>query len=168
MIVQTPRLTLRVFTLDDAALMRDVLNAPDFIRFVGDRGVHTLEQARQHITEKVLASQSENGFSMYHVSLRETGEAIGACGLIKRPGLDDVDIGYGFLPAFYGKGYASECANAVIQYARDVLGMRRVVGIVAPDHEASIHVLENAGLRFERMVTLPNAERAIKLFGIDF
>lgn len=167
MLFQSERLNFRVMTVDDAPLMLEVLNTPEFLQFVGDRNLHTLEATQTRIQEHLLPQQDRLGYSMYHVSLRETGEPVGMCGLIRRDGLDDTDVGYAFRPAHYGKGYATEAVRAVLEYARRTLGMRRVVAIVDPSHAASIHVLNKAGLSKVGMVCLPGETEAINLLAID-
>ena len=86
------------------------------------------------------------------------------CGLVRRDGLDDVDLGYAFLPAYWGQGYASEAALAVLDYARRVLGLVRLVAIVSIDNDRSIKLLERLGFQFERMIRLPGDDEEIKLF----
>jgi RimJ/RimL family protein N-acetyltransferase len=115
-----------------------------------------------------VASYAKHGFGLYLVVLKETNESIGMCGLIKREGLDDVDIGYAFLPRFWSKGYAVESALATKEYAKDVIGLKRLVAITDPANEGSIRVLEKIRLRFEKMVKLSDDDIELKLFAIDF
>jgi [ribosomal protein S5]-alanine N-acetyltransferase len=167
-ILETARLLLRQFSADDSEFICELVNEPSFIQNIGDRGVRTLEDARAYILNGPVASYAKNGFGLYLVILKETGESIGMCGLIKRDGLNDVDIGYAFLPRFWSKGYAVESALAVKDYARDVIGLKRLVAITDPANEGSIRVLEKIGLRFEKMVRLSADDIDLKLFAIDF
>lgn len=162
-VLETERLLLRKINLDDAAFMLDLLNQPSFIQFIGDRNVRTLDDAREIIQKRYLAAYERLGFGIYLTALKD-GAPIGICGLVKRDALEDVDIGYAFLPQYWSQGYAIEAASAVMDYARTRLGLARVVGIVAPDNAASIRVLEKLGLRFERMVKLFADEIELKLF----
>ena len=166
-ILETERLTLRKITLDDAAFMLDLLNQPSFIQFIGDRGVRTLDDARRIIEDRYLAAYERLGFGIYLTQLRGTSVPIGICGLVKRDGLDNVDIGYAFLPQYWSKGYASEAASAVLGYARSTLGMKRILGITIPGNTSSIRVLEKIGLKFERMIRLPGEETDLKLFSSE-
>ena len=166
-ILKTERLHLRQFSADDAEFILQLVNEPSFIQNIGDRGVRTLEDARAYILNGPVASYAKNDFGLYLVMLKETKESIGMCGLIKRDTLDDVDIGYAFLPKFWGRGYAVEAAQAVKNYAKDVIGLKRLVAITNPDNEGSIRVLEKIGLRFERMVRLSADDIELKLFGAD-
>lgn len=163
-ILETQRLILRQLTEADAEFIFELLNEPSWIQYIGDRHIHTLEDARAYIRNGPAASYKKNGFGLYLIALKETQEPIGMCGLIRRAGLDDVDIGYALLPRFWSKGYAVEAAQAVKEYARDVIGLKRLVAIVDPANEASIRVLEKIGLRYEKMVRLSEDDIDLKFF----
>jgi RimJ/RimL family protein N-acetyltransferase len=166
-VLETERLILRHLSPEqDAEFMLELLNEPAFIKNIADRGVRTTEESRQYLASGPVASYEQNGFGMYAVELKESGVPVGVCGLVKREGLDDVDIGYAFLERHWGKGYAYESASAVLDYGRDVLGLERIVAITAPDNRGSIRVLEKIGLRFEKMITLPGYEGESRLFGL--
>jgi RimJ/RimL family protein N-acetyltransferase len=166
-ILQTERLTLRKIMVEDAAFILDLLNQPSFFQFIGDRGVRSLDDARKFILSRYVDAYNHLGFGVYLTLLRESQTPIGICGLIKRDGLEDVDIGYAFLPQYWAKGYASESVAAVLAYARDTLGIKRVLGITTLDNAGSIRVLEKAGFRFERMVQLPGDNVVLKLFASE-
>jgi len=163
-VFETDRLQLRRVELDDAAFLLDLLNQPSFLHFIGDKGVRTLDDARDYILTGPLASYERFGFGMYLTVLKEERIPIGICGLLKRDSLEDVDVGYAFLPQFWSKGYAFESASAVMAYARNVLGIDRIVAVVSPDNGASINILEKLGLRFETMIRLLEDSPEIKLF----
>lgn len=165
-ILETERLALRQLTADDAGFILALVNEPSFIQNIGDRGVRTLSDAERYIENGPVASYARNGFGLYLVALKESGESIGMCGLIKRDALDDVDIGYAFLPKFWSKGYAVESALAVKEQGRS-LGLRRLIAITDPANEGSIRVLEKLGLRFEKMIRLSADDIELKLFTID-
>lgn len=166
-VLKTERLILRQFSSDDVQFILDLLNEPSFIQNIGDRGVQTLEDARSYILRVPVASYERHGFGLYLVILKESGESIGMCGLIKREELEDVDIGYAFLPKYWSKGYAVESAFAVKEYARDVIGLKRLVAITDPENQGSIRVLENLGFRFEKMVRLSEDDIELKLFAVN-
>jgi [ribosomal protein S5]-alanine N-acetyltransferase len=163
-VLETERLVLRHVEADDAAFILELLNSPGWIRFIGDRGVRTIEGAREYIRKGPAAMVERHGFSLYLVELKADGTPLGMCGLIKRDSLDDVDIGFAFLARYNGRGYAFESASAVMQHARQALGLSRIVAITSVDNHSSIRLLEKIGLRFEKMVTLPGDDEAIKLF----
>lgn len=164
-VLETERLILKQLSTDDAEFILELLNEPSFIRNIGDRGVRTMEGANSYILNGPVASYAKNGFGLYLVKLKETDESIGMCGLIKRDTLEDVDIGYAFLPRFWSKGYAVESALAVKEYAKNAVGLSRIVGITDPENEGSIRVLEKIGLQFEKMVRLSEDDIELKLFG---
>lgn len=145
--IETPRLTLREMTAEDAPYVLDALNQPSFVRFIGDRGVRDLDGARRYLSERVIAQYERHGFGMWLMQRREDGQPVGMCGLVRREVLDDVDIGYAVLERHWGRGYGSEAAAAVLDHALRVLGLPRVVAITAPDNAASMAVLRGLGMR---------------------
>ena len=167
-ILETERLLLRQFSTEDAEFILELLNEPSFIQNIGDRGARTVADASSYILNGPMASYAKNGFGLYLVVLKDTNESIGMCGLIKRDGLDDVDIGYAFLPKFWSKGYAVESAQAVKTYASDGIGLKRIVAITNPTNESSIRVLQKLGFRFEKMIKLSDDDIELKLFAVDF
>ncbi|MEH6980191.1 GNAT family N-acetyltransferase, partial [Bacillus pseudomycoides] len=92
---------------------------------------------------------------------------IGICGLVKRDTLEDVDIGFAFLPKYWEKGYAYEAASAVMAYGKDKLGLNRIVGITTQDNRASAKLLKKIGLQFERLIQLANDSEELSLFAFD-
>ena len=166
-ILETERLTLRQFTAEDAPFILELVNEPSFIQNIGDRNVRSLADAVKYIEAGPVISYARNGFGLYLVQLKESGESIGMCGLIKRAALEDVDVGYAFLPKFWSKGYAVESALAVKEQAHS-LGLRRLVAIVDPANIGSIRVLEKLGLTFEKMVRLAADDIELKLFAFEF
>ena len=151
-VINTERLILRKFTLSDASFMLELLNTPDWLRFIGDRNVYTIEQTEQYLLNGYLKSYETHGFGFYAVMLKETEELIGMCGLIKRETLEDVDIGFAFLPQFMGKGYGFEASCATLHYAQNVLKLEKIIAIVDPENEVSIALIKKIGLRFEKMI----------------
>jgi RimJ/RimL family protein N-acetyltransferase len=167
MVIETERLVLRRLAADDAPFMLDLLNQPSFIANIGDRGVRTIHEARAYILSGPVVSYQRNGFGLYLVVLKQTGEAAGICGLVKRQGLDGPDIGFAFLPQYWKQGYAVESAAAVKDYAARHVGLQRLAAITSPGNCSSIRVLERIGFRFERMVRLTPGGEELKLFSVD-
>ncbi|WP_346837247.1 GNAT family N-acetyltransferase [Microbulbifer sp. SAOS-129_SWC] len=160
--LRTERLVLRELTEADAPLMLAVLNDPDFIRNVGDRGVHSEDDARRYIVDGPMAMYRQYNFGMFRVA-REDDTPIGLCGLVKRDGLEDVDIGFAFLPEFRGHGYALEAASAVMAYGRESIGLKRIVAIALPDNTSSLELLEKLGMKTERTIKLPRNDAELVL-----
>jgi RimJ/RimL family protein N-acetyltransferase len=166
-VLETDRLILRRLSVEDAAFILQLVNEPSWLRFIGDRGVRTLEDARSYILKGPVEMYRRFGFGLYLTALKGDGVPIGLCGLIKRDSLKDVDIGFAFLPSFWGKGYAHEAAAAVLAYGKSTLGLRRIVAITSQDNHSSIKLLEKLGLRFEQLVRLTDGEPELKLFALD-
>ncbi len=170
-ILETERLILREIIETDDEFVLDLLNQPSFIKYIGDRNVRTIEQAREFIENRYRQSYREHGFGLYAVELKSEipnpKSQIGICGFVKRDSLPDADIGFAFLPQFCGKGYALESANAVMKYGRDVLGLARVLAITSQDNESSGRLLEKIGFKFERLIKMPHDTEELKLFSSD-
>lgn len=154
-------------TTDDAEFILQLLNDPDFIRFIGDKGVRTIDDACRYILNGPIASYERHGFGLWLVQLRPSSVSVGMCGLLKRETLDDVDIGFAFLPHYRSRGYALEAAAAVMQYGRNVLGLKRIVAIVDPDNAGSIRLLQKIGLTFDRMIRLGDDSTEVSLLASE-
>jgi RimJ/RimL family protein N-acetyltransferase len=165
--LETARLRLRRFTLDDAAFAHELVNDAAWLRFIGDRGVRTLDDARVYIG-KTLAHYAQHGFGAYVVELRATGEAIGNCGLFKREGLPGVDIGFAFLERFRGQGYAGEAAAAVLTLGRERFGLKRIEAYTVPYNTRSIRLLEKLGLKYEATIRMPNDTEDVSRLAVEF
>jgi ribosomal-protein-alanine N-acetyltransferase len=173
-VIQTPRLSLRELDLGDAEFILELLNEAGFIRHIGDKGVRTLADARDYILQGPMDSYARNGFGLYAACLRDAaqngvpvGTPLGICGLVKREGLNDPDVGFAFLARFWSRGYAVESAAAVLAHARDVLNIVRLVAITAPDNAQSIALLEKIGLKFERTIRLDDHAPELRLFSLE-
>lgn len=163
--VETSRLTLRRLELDDAPFVLRLLNEPSFIENIGDRGVRSIEDAHRYLREGPLAMYEAHGFGLWHAARRSDGVAVGMCGLLRRDNLPDVDIGYAYLPEFWGQGFAYEAAEATLRVAADRFGLRRVIGVVSEGNMGSIRVLEKLGMSFERMYPMNPDEPEVRLYG---
>jgi RimJ/RimL family protein N-acetyltransferase len=166
-ILETDRLILRQITIEDAHFVLKLLNEPSFLSNIGDKGVRTLDDARDYILKGPVESYQRFGFGLYLTELKENGTPIGMCGLLKRESLKDVDIGYALLPKFWGQGYAYEAASAVMEFGKSALGLNRIVAVTSPENHSSIKVLSKLGLKFKEMVRLSEDEQEIKLFAPD-
>lgn len=166
--IETERLKMRWLTEADVPLMLAIWNDPTFVRYVGDRGIRTEEQALDELTKNAFRGYEEFGYGPFHVSLRDGGEAIGVCGLYKREHYEDPDIGFAFLPDYCSQGYGWEAARAVRDYARDALGLRRIIAIVSPENTASIRLCEKLGLSFDRHDTYPDDDETVSVYAIEW
>jgi len=167
-IIDTERLTLRTLEAEDAAFYLELVNDPAFLKNIGDKGVRTVEDARAALLSGPITMQRERGHSLYMVLRKEDGAAMGMCGLIKRDSLPEVDIGYAYLPQFWGKGYAFEAAAAVKAYARESLRMPSLMAITNPENRSSIGLLLKLGLGFVEFKNLPPNNKPTNIYRLDF
>ena len=151
----------------DAGFILTLLNEPSWLRFIGDRGVRTIDDAKNYIIQGPVAMYASLGFGLCTVESKNLACPVGICGLIKRDYLDAADIGFAFLPAYWGKGYAHEAATAVLNFAKTDLGLKRILATTRLENIASQKLLEKLGLRFERLITHPDGDRDLRVYAID-
>jgi [ribosomal protein S5]-alanine N-acetyltransferase len=159
--LETDRLTIRRITEEDAAFMLAMLNDPGFLANIGDRGVRTIEEAQDYVRVRILGSYEANGFGMLRVALKESDEAIGTVGFVRRDGLDGPDLGFAFLAAHVGKGYGHEAAGALLGSAPD---MRPLYAITALDNDWSAALLVKLGFVETGRVRIPAHPDDSRLF----
>ncbi len=167
-LLETERLRLREITPDDAPFLLELLNSPGWHTNIGDRGVHNLDDARKYAIYRIWLICRLKGFSFNLLERKTDSALLGMCGLIKRDFLDDVDIGYALLPQYFGQGYAVEAAKAVSNFAKETLKLPRLAAITIESNKPSQRVLEKIGLRFERMIAVPDDEEELMLWGVKF
>ena len=167
-VLETERLILRRLTVDDAPFILELLNDPSWLRFIGDKGVKTLDDARGYIRNGPMAMYERVGFGLYLAERKAGGIPIGMCGLIKRDSLEDVDIGFAFLPAYCAQGYAHESASAVLAYGKAALRLARIVAITSPDNASSSRLLVKLGMKPEKTAKLAGDDRPVSLYASDF
>lgn len=166
LILNTARLRVRELTPGDAPFMLALLNDPDFIAHIGDRGVRTIADAATYIDHGPRASYAQRGFGLWLVERLDDDTPIGICGILERDVLPDPDIGFAFLPEHRSRGYGFEAASAVRDWARDVLGLPRLLAIVSPANASSIRLVERLGFVFERTIAMPGDAHGVKLFAV--
>ena len=164
-IAQTERLLIRELTIDDAPFILELVNEPAWLAFIGDKGVRSIGDAVNYILNGPVKSYHTNGFGLWMVQLAQENKSIGMCGLIKRDTLEHADIGFAFLAVHNGKGYAYEAATAVLEYAKNKVGLQHILAITNRDNIRSIRLLEKLGLKFERLITMPGELQPILLMG---
>lgn len=160
-ILETERLRLREFTLDDTRFIIELLNSPGWIKFIGDRNVKSEDEAVHYLQNGPLKSYKQNGFGLCLVEKKEDEMAIGMCGIIKRDNIENPDIGFAFLPGFYGYGYAFEIASATLSYAIHKLAIPKIAAITLPENLRSIRLLEKVGFKFIKTINSDNNEELL-------
>jgi RimJ/RimL family protein N-acetyltransferase len=164
--IDTGRLILRPFTLDDAEAWLPLISLPDIIRYTGDVPAESVEQAREILRTRPLRDYAVHGYGRMAVIEKASSRLVGFSGLKYLEDLREVDVGYRFLPDCWGKGYATESALALMEEGRRTHGIGRFVGMVHPDNAASSHVLEKLGLRFERLLDADEKGVCLRLFAV--
>ena len=163
---ETERLKLREFTKEDAPFILELLNTPQWIKFIGDRNVKSIEDAREYAANRLITSYHRFGFGLYMVELKDS-TPIGMCGLVRREALDDVDLGFAFLPRFQGMGYAREASSAIMEIARKKVKSKRLVAITMVDNANSIALLRKLGFNFEKTVNFPGEEQTLMMYAVN-
>ena len=166
-VAETERLKLREFSKDDAPFLLELLNTPAWIKFIGDRNVRTLDAAREYAVNRLISSYHRFGFGLYMVELKEGSTPIGMCGLVRREALDDVDLGFAFLPQYTGHGYAKEAGSAIMDLARKKVKSKRLVAITMVDNSNSINLLRKLGFNFEKTVNFPGEDQTLMMYSVD-
>jgi ribosomal-protein-alanine N-acetyltransferase len=162
----TPRLALREFTEDDAPFVLRLLNEPSFHEFIGDRGVRSIADACRYLREGPMASYRAHGHGLLRVALRDGGEVIGMCGLVRRDTLPLPDLGFALVPEAWGAGYTTEAGRAVLEHGRKTLGLREVLAITSPGNERSMRVLQKLGMALEDRRSLSADAAPVNVFRV--
>ena len=162
--IQTKRLTLSKFTIKDAPFFYNLVNDPDWIKYIGDRKIKTILDAEAYLENNIISSYEKFGFGFYVVRLTEENTPIGMCGLIKRDWMDYVEIGYAFLAQFRGKGYAIESSIATKEYAKEKFKIGSLAAITDINNEKSGNLLNRLGFKFSKLITYPGEDKKCKLY----
>lgn len=164
---ETERLLLKPTDLDDAQFVLDLLNSPKWIEHIGDRNVHTLEDAENYIKVKMIPQLEERGFGNFTVICKESGEKMGTCGIYIREGLDVADIGFAFLEKFEGKGFAYEAAQHILNLGITDFGLEKISAITTKTNYSSQKLIEKLGLKFRKFVHIPNDPEELMYYETD-
>lgn len=163
-ILETERLVLRQLEITDAQFIVELVNSPGWLEFIGDKNIHSEDDAIQYLQAGPIKSYSDNGFGLSLVELKNDQTAIGMCGVLKRDTLENPDIGFAFLPKFMGSGYAFEIAQATLNYAKDKLKLPVILAITIPSNKRSIQLLEKIGLVFVKVIDNPKDNTELQLY----
>ena len=161
---ETERLILKPTDEEDADFVLELLNTPKWLQYIGDRNVRSKADAVQYIQTKITPQFQKLGFANYTVVRKSDQAKMGSCGLYDRPGLEGIDIGFAFLPAFEKKGYAYEAAIRMKELAIHEFGIRHIKGITVKENIASQKLLEKLGLAFSKMIKIPNDKEELMLY----
>lgn len=164
MIFETERLVVRELdSASDAEFICELLNTPKFIKYIGDRGVRTPDEAAAFIETRYRQSYRDHGFGLYAVELKGDGNPVGLCGFVRRDSLPNADLGFAFLPEHESKGYGHESAKRMLEFGREKLGLKRILAITSLDNDASGRLLGKLGFKYSGEIDSPEGEM-LKLF----
>jgi RimJ/RimL family protein N-acetyltransferase len=152
-IFETERLTIREFSTQDAQFIIKLLNTEGWLKYIGNRNIHSTNDALQYINKLNDYSQ-KNGFGFWAVELKNNKNLIGLCGLIKRDELEFIDIGFAFLPIYNKQGFAFEAAYATLNFAKEKLQIETIAAITIAENQSSIKLIERLGLHFKKEITM--------------
>jgi [ribosomal protein S5]-alanine N-acetyltransferase len=158
-ILETDRLLLREFVMDDVDDFFRMVSDPDMTRFTGD-GCQTLEEARKRLEEGPFQDYRKYGYGRWAAVYKPTGKVIGFAGLKHLDDVGEVDLGFRFFKDYWGKGLATEASRVILAYSFDTLQLKRIIGIADMDNKASVRVLEKVGFSFEKFTTFRDHEVA--------
>jgi len=143
------------------------MNTPKWIQYIGDRKIHTLEEAKAYIEVKMLPQLEKLGYSNYTVIRKSDGERLGTCGLYNRDGLEGIDIGFAFLPQFEKKGYAFESVQKLLEVAIHEFAIKEISAITTNENTASQKLLTKIGMTFKKKVRIPNDNEELLLYTLN-
>ena len=143
--LETDRLRLRLFTLDDVAIMYQLSTDPDVIKYA-DTPARDMDEARQRLEDGPLYDYEKYGYGRFAVELKETGKVIGFCGIKYLPEIKLPEVGYRYLPQYWGKGIGTEAAKVCVDFARDDLNIEKLIALIIPENIGSIRVAEKLGM----------------------
>ncbi|WP_028889680.1 GNAT family N-acetyltransferase [Tenacibaculum ovolyticum] len=161
---ETERLFIRPTSEEDAELIQQIMSTPKFIKYVGDRKINSIEDAKKYIQTKMLPQLHKLGFSSYTLITKIDGNKVGTCGLFNREGIDGIDIGFGLLPQYEGLGYAYEASNRVMKAAFEDFKLKAIKGITSKENISSQRLLEKLGLEMTGTTKLPDENEEILLY----
>lgn len=163
-ILLTERIQLDGASMTDAPFFFKLMNSPNWLQFIGDRGITSEELAANYIKNNIVKSYNEHDFGLYKMSLRETRIPIGICGFLKRDYLDHADIGFAILPKYEGKGYVFEAAKKLMEYGSNTLKLHPILAITSRDNLRSQKLLLKIGLKETGTLSPPNDNEELLLF----
>ncbi len=165
--LETERLFLYPISLDDAEFVLAVHNTPKFIQFIGDRNLKTLEDAENYIKKRFLPHYEKHGFGNCLIVEKSSGEKLGAVGVFVRDGLEVPDIGFSFLPEFERKGYGYEASSKLMETVFTDFGLNKISAITTNENIESQKLIEKLGLKYVKMVRLPDDEEELRYYEIE-
>ena len=164
-IAETKRLLISKFNIKDAPFFLKLANAPNSLKYIGDKNLKSVEDAEKYLTNKTIKSYDDFDFGFYKLELKEdNNKPIGTCGLAKRDELEFADIGFAFLPQYEGKGFGYEASIEIMKLAKETYKLNKITAITVSYNKNSIKLLEKLGLTFEKKIKPFEDDEELLLF----
>ena len=164
---ETERLLLKPMSTEDAPFLLELLNSPKWIKYVGDRNVHTIEEAANYINTKMKPQLKKLGFSNYTVIRKTDKVKLGSCGLYDREGIEGVDIGFAFLPQYEKMGYAFESAGKIKEVGFSQFNLKLINAITTKENKDSQKLLKKLGLKYIKTINIPDDDEDLLLYRLN-
>ncbi len=158
--LNTERLWLRKANLTDAEFMLRLLNEPSWRKYIARHDITTIGAAENYLQERIIPVY-ESGLGFHIIELKLEKIPVGICGLIKRPYLSEVDLGFALLEQYWGTGLAHEASLAMIRYAREHIRLNKLQGITVPHNNTSIKLLKKLNFVFKEEITDEKGEELL-------
>lgn len=150
-VIETPRTILRHFTEEDLDAVFEFNSHPEVQRYTGEKAITEMSQALHIINKVTKVDYDTYGYGRFATVYKPENKVIGFAGLKYEPTLGETDIGFRFLPAYWGKGLATEVSIELIKYGFDTLNLERIIGIAMPENIGSCKVLQKIGLQLYKV-----------------
>lgn len=164
--IETDRLWIVPMDFEDSQFLISLFNSPKWLKYIGDRNLKTVDDAKAYISNRILPQRERLGFSNFVLHLKENGEKIGICGLFERDGLENIDIGFALLPDYEGHGYALEAAKKIMKTGFEDLGLGTIVAITTKDNFASQRILVKLGMILSGTTRIPGDDEELLFYKI--
>ncbi|MFY0673310.1 MAG: GNAT family N-acetyltransferase [Bacteroidia bacterium] len=149
LVLESDRLYMREFRLEDAELMMEMESDPEVHKFLGKQPVKNVEELKTYING-VLNQYESNGIGRFNTFLKDTNEYVGWVGLKVEKHIRDFeyyDLGYRFARKHWGKGYATEGSKIWLAYGFKTMQWQTINAAAEVAHIKSNHVLQKIGMR---------------------
>lgn len=165
--LETDRLILRPTAEDDCEFIYRLLNSEKWKRYIGDRSIYSISEAKSYITSRMHPQLKALGYANNTLIRKDDQVKIGTCGLYKREGIEGIDIGYALLPEYEGKGYAREAVKEVLRFGFDVINQSEINAYILPNNDASIKLVKHFNFQFEGLRQLTNDDENLNFYTLQ-
>jgi RimJ/RimL family protein N-acetyltransferase len=166
-IIETDRLILREFSINDYKDVYEFSSNKDVQRYTGDKIIRSLDDAKELIKNVWYADYKKYGYGRWAAIYKPENKIIGFAGLKYLPEFNETDIGFRFLPEYWGKGLATEVSKEILKYGFEKLSLDKIIGIAIAENIGSCKVLEKIGLIFYKIDEYDGDGQAYNWYKID-